>query len=104
MPPQGSIIFAAAAVAVGTAGLGGAEGCSDGLVRLNADFISCCGEVTAGFGGAAGAAGAGGEESPNKSLERDEGGLGFAVLEGGGDANPPKPKSWELDDMEVVLD
>lgn len=105
LPPHGSIMPAAAAVAVGTAGLGGADGCGEGLVRLKADCISCCGEVTAGLGGAARVAGAvGGEESPNKSFERDdEGGLGLA-LGGGGDVNPPKPKSWELDDMDAVRD
>lgn len=103
LPPHGSMIPAAAA---GTAGLDGAEGCGTGLVRLNADCISCCGEATAGFGGAGRAAGAaGGEESPNKSFEsEDDGGAGLAALGGGGDANPPKPRSWELEEIEVVRD
>lgn len=111
LPPQGSIMPAAAAVAAGTSGLGGAFGCSDGLVRLNAEFISCCGEVTAGLGGGAGAVAAagagGGEESPKRSFERDDdggGGVGFAGLGGGGEVNPPKPRSCECDEMEVVRD
>lgn len=71
---------------------------------MKAELISCCGDVTVGLGGAAGAAGArGGEERPNRSLERDaDGGVGFAGLVVG-EAKPPK-KSCPFEEMEVVRD
>jgi hypothetical protein len=56
-------------------------GWNEGLERLNAELISCCGEVTVDLGGEIGAGGGDeilGEERPKRSLEReDEGGLGF---------------------------
>jgi hypothetical protein len=69
---------------------------------LNADFISCWGDVAVYFGGETAALGAGGgEESPKRSFERDDdGGLGLAV----GDVNPPNPKSCPFEDTEVVRD
>lgn len=102
LPPHGSMppdmAFAAAAVAAGTWGLGG-EVCKGGLDRLKAELIPCCGDDTVGFGGAAG-----GEERPKRSLERDDdGGLGFEGW-GGGEANPPNPKSCEFEEIEVVRD
>jgi hypothetical protein len=52
-------------------------GCKEGLERLKAELISCCGEATVGLGGETGAGG--GEERPKRSLEREEEGvLGFA--------------------------
>jgi hypothetical protein len=52
-------------------------GCKEGLERLKAELISCCGEATVDLGGETGAGG--GEERPKRSLEREEeGGLGFA--------------------------
>lgn len=110
LPPQGSmladIILAAAAVATGTSGFGGAEGLGwkEGLERLKAELISCCGEATAGFGGDIEAAGAGGgEDRPKRSFESDdEGGFGFEGLVVG-EAKPPK-KSCPLEDIDVVRD
>lgn len=69
---------------------------------LNADFISCWGEVAVDLGGeTVDVDAAGGEESPNRSLERDdEGGLGLAV----GEVKPPNPKSCPPEDTEVVRD
>jgi hypothetical protein len=104
-PPHGSM-FAGSTLADGAlAGdvcLGGAEGCITGLERLNAEFISCCGDGALGCGGgeetAAGAGG--GEERPNRSFDKEEdGGFGFV-----GDAKPPKPKSCPLEEIEVVRD
>lgn len=103
LPPQGSIMPAAATVAAGACGLGGIGGWKEGLERLKAELISCCGGTAVGLGGAAGARG--GEERPKRSLERDDdGGLGFEGLGGGGEANPPKPKSCEFEEIEVVRD
>jgi len=108
LPPQGSIIPAAAAVAVGISDFGGCcWGGGDrtgGLDILKAELISCCGDVTVGLGGATGAAGAaGGEERPKRSLESEEdGGLGLGW--GGGEENPPNPKSCEFDEIDVVRD
>lgn len=69
---------------------------------MNADFISCWGDVTVDLGGdTVDFDVRGGEESPNKSFESDEeGGLGLAV----GEANPPNPKSCPFEDTEVVRD
>lgn len=54
------------------------------------------------MGGGAGAEG--GEERPKRSLDRDDdGGLGFEGW-GGGEANPPKPKSCEFEETDVVRD
>lgn len=93
LPPQGSIIPAAAAVAAGTSGFAGCWGGGErtgGLEILNAELISCCGDDTVGLGGAAGARG--GEERPKRSFESDDdGGLGLGC--GGGDENPPNPRS-----------
>jgi len=107
LPPHGSrlpdIMLAAAAFAALVAGaLGGAGGCIGGAEILNADFISCWGDVAVDFGGETVDVDAGGgEESPNKSFERDDdGGLGLAV----GDVNPPNPKSCPFEDTEVVRD
>jgi hypothetical protein len=95
-----------AGVLVAAVCMGGTEGCITGLERLNADFISCCGDGALGCGGgeetAAGAGG--GEERPNRSFDKGiEGGLGLA----GGDANPPNPPNpWScpFEEIEVVLD
>lgn len=108
LPPQGSMLAdmtpPAAAVATGTVGLAGAGGWMEGLERLNAELISCWGDEIVGLGGAAGAAGAGGgEDRPNKSFERDEGGLGFAGLVDG-EAKPPKPKSCPPLEIEALRD
>ncbi len=75
-----------------------------GLERLKAELISCWGEETVGFGGAADTAGAGGgEDRPKRSFERDEeGGAGFAGLVVG-EVKPPKPKSWPLE-IEALRD
>lgn len=107
LPPHGSrlpdIMLAAAAVAALGAGTLGAAGWIGGAEMLKADFISCCGEVAVGLGGeAAGLEARGGEESPNRSLERDDdGGFGLAV----GEVNPPNPpKSCAPEDTEVVRD
>jgi hypothetical protein len=106
LPPHGSlpadIMLAAAAVAALGAGTLGAGGWIGGAEILNADFISCWGEVAVDLGGETIDADAvGGEESPNKSFERDEdGGFGLAV----GEVNPPNPKSCPFEDMEVVRD
>lgn len=101
--PQGSMeaaenmLFGAAAVVVGAAGLGA------GGLRLNADFRSCCGEVAMGGGGAWLGAGAGaGVERSNKSFDKDdEGRLG---RDGGGDAKLENPMSCLPEDIEVVRD
>lgn len=106
LPPHGSrlpdIIFAAAAVAALGAGTLGAGGWIGGAEILNADFISYWGEVAVDLGGETVDFDAtGGEESPNRSLERDdEGGFGLAV----GEVNPPNPKSCPPEDTEVVRD
>lgn len=102
LPPQGSMLaenmlLDEVVVAAGTAGLGAG---TVGPERLKADFISCCGETEAGWGGAAVGAG-GGEERPKRSLDKDDdGGLGLVV----GEAKPPNPKSCPFDEMEVVRD
>jgi hypothetical protein len=96
-------MLAAAAFAALVAGaLGGARGCIGGAEILNAEFISCCGDVAADFGGETVAWGAEEvEESPNRSFERDDdGGLGLTV----GDVKPPNPKSCPFEDTEVVRD
>lgn len=69
---------------------------------MNADFISCWGDVTVDLGGdTVDGDVRGGEESPNKSFERDEeGGLGLTV----GEVNPPNPKSCPFEDTEAVRD
>jgi len=70
LPPQGSILADMALTAA--VGLGDAAGlsCNEGPERLNAELISCWGEVTVDFGGDTG--GEGEEERPKRSLERDE--------------------------------
>lgn len=104
-PPHGSklpdIMLAAAAFAALVAGaFKGAGGCIGGAEILNADLISCRGEVAVGFGGGTVEAFVVGEENPNKSFDRDDdGGLGLTV----GEVNPPNPKSCPLE-MEVVRD
>lgn len=101
-PPQGSMILAAEATdAAGSPSLGATLGCNEGLERLKAELISSCEEFTVDLGRAGGA---GDEESPNKSLERDDdGGLGFeGLLEG--EVSPPNPRSCDGEEIEVVRD
>lgn len=105
LPPQGSrlpdIMLAVAALAAVVAGALG--GCNGGLEILNADFISCWGEVAVDFGGDTVEAETGGEESPNRSFDRDDDG-GFGLAVGGGEANPPNPQSCPVEEIDVVRD
>jgi hypothetical protein len=94
-------MLAVAALAAVVAGALG--GCNGGLEILNADFISCWGEVAEDFGGDTVEAETGGEESPNRSFDRDDDG-GFGLAVGGGEANPPNPQSCPVEEIDVVRD
>lgn len=110
LPPQGSMLagiaLAMEEVVLDTLGFG-AWGA--GLLRLKAELSSCWGEVTVGRGGGEVlTVGAGGDESPNKSLDRDEAGGGLGLV-GGGELKPVNPESNApelnpLEDTEVVRD
>lgn len=105
LPPQGSMLAGSAlateAVDVATLGLGSGGA---GLLKLNADFNSCWGDVAIGGGGGEVlVVERGGDERPNKSLDIDDEGGGFGLV-GGGDAKAVNPESNPLEDIDVVRD
>lgn len=79
LPPQGSMLAEKAPAGTAGAGAGAAAGlgagCGAGCERLKADCSSSCGDGTSGFGGDCFGGEVvdvgGGDERPNRSLEKD---------------------------------